>query len=69
VEAADLQGLIDGLIQGLRSNLKGTKAAGELHGLVVDLTRVLQLRKELIPVSPKEVTVRWIEEVEKKNEQ
>ena len=43
-------------------NIRGKLTTDDLRASISDLVRLIQLRKELTDDSPKQVTVRWIEE-------
>ena len=67
--ARNLERLIEELIRELRQRLADPKEREQgFHAVVADLTKILQLKKELTPERPKEVTVRWVEEEKEKEE-
>ena len=61
VESLDLLATVDVAIEAMKTSLR-TKGCEK--GLLSDLVRLLQLRKELDAERPRHITVRWIDEDE-----
>lgn len=57
----DLLGAIDVAIENIRVQLTGEKPRA---GVLSDLVKLLQLRKELVGDRPRHISVRWIDEDE-----